>query len=204
MVSKEEIMPKTYSDKEKEHIKNKLKEAANEYLRLYGVKKTTVDELVKRVNIPKGTFYLFYESKELLLFDAINELHNELQSQLLKDISLLSGDIGTEQLTDLICRIIKRIDQTYLLQIMTNGDMELIMRKLPDDIVSEHLKHDDFSMEQFIALIPQAKGKSVETFSGALRGIFLTLLYKREIGKEVFEESLRLMIRGIVLQLMEK
>ena len=27
-----------------------------------GVKKTTVDELVKRVGIPKGTFYLFYPS----------------------------------------------------------------------------------------------------------------------------------------------
>ncbi|WFR55440.1 TetR/AcrR family transcriptional regulator [Anaerocolumna sp. AGMB13025] len=196
-------MPKMYSDKEKEQITKQLKEAANECLMIYGVKKTTVDELVKRVNIPKGTFYLFYESKELLLFDAIKDLHNELQSQLLKEISSLSGDIGKDQLTDLIFRIIKRIDQTYLLQIMTNGDMELIMRKLPDEIVLEHLKQDDFSMEQFIALIPQARYKNVETFSGALRGIFLTLLYKREIGKEVFEESLRLMIRGIVIQLME-
>nr|WP_277934491.1 TetR family transcriptional regulator [Parablautia intestinalis] len=26
---------------------------------------TTVDEVVKRVNIPKGIFYLFYKSKEL-------------------------------------------------------------------------------------------------------------------------------------------
>ncbi|WP_286081321.1 TetR/AcrR family transcriptional regulator [Parablautia intestinalis] len=32
---------------------------------------TTVDEIVKRVNIPKGTFYLFYKSKELLLFEVI-------------------------------------------------------------------------------------------------------------------------------------
>ncbi len=31
-----------------------------------GVKKTTVDELVKRVGIPKGTFYLFYPSKDCL------------------------------------------------------------------------------------------------------------------------------------------
>lgn len=35
-----------------------------------GVKKTTVDELVKREGIPKGTFYLFYPSKEMLLYDV--------------------------------------------------------------------------------------------------------------------------------------
>ncbi|MDY4210978.1 MAG: TetR/AcrR family transcriptional regulator [Treponema sp.] len=37
------------------------------------MKKTTVDELVKRTGIPKGTFYLFYPSKEILLFDISQE-----------------------------------------------------------------------------------------------------------------------------------
>jgi AcrR family transcriptional regulator len=196
-------MPKTYSDKEKEYIRKQLKKAANECLTLYGVKKTTVDELVKKVNIPKGTFYLFYESKELLLFDAINDLHNELQMELLQEISMLSGQLDQEGLTDLLCRIIKNIDQTYLLKLMTNGDMELIMRKLPDEVVVKHLDHDDFSMKQLLSFIPQAKDKNVEAFSGALRGVFLTLLYKREIGEDIFEESLRVLIRGIVIQLME-
>jgi AcrR family transcriptional regulator len=63
-------MPKSYSEKERQHLIELLQEAAFESIKKNGIKKTTVDDLVKKVNIPKGTFYLLYKSKELLLFDA--------------------------------------------------------------------------------------------------------------------------------------
>ena len=52
--------------------------------------------------------------------------------------------------------------------------------------------------------IPQAKDKDVESFSGAMRGIFLTMLHKREIGEMIFENSLKLLISGLVIKLMEE
>ena len=55
-------MPKVYSQSEKDDIKGRLKEATRQSLSMNGIKKTTVDSLVKEVNIPKGTFYLFYKS----------------------------------------------------------------------------------------------------------------------------------------------
>ncbi len=55
-------MPRTYSESEREFIRKKLTEEAVYCLERYGVRKTTVDELVKRAGIPKGTFYLFYRS----------------------------------------------------------------------------------------------------------------------------------------------
>ena len=48
--------------------------------KIKGVKKTTVDELVKRTGIPKGTFYLFYPSKEMLLFDVSQENINLIKT----------------------------------------------------------------------------------------------------------------------------
>ena len=50
-------MPKIYSDEEKKQIIERLKKEANALMQEKGVKKTTVDELVKRAGIPKGTFY---------------------------------------------------------------------------------------------------------------------------------------------------
>jgi len=197
-------MPKTYSDKEKEHIIKRLKEEAADCLALYGVKKTTVDELVKRVNIPKGTFYLFYSSKELLLFDVINDLHNNIQSKFLNEVNSSQGKFSCDELSNLLFEIFKKVDGTCLLNIMTNGDLELLMRKLPNEIVKEHLHHDNGIMEQLIASIPQAKDKNIEFYSGAMRGIFLTMLHKREIGDEIFDDSLKLLIKGLVIQLMEE
>lgn len=77
-----ERLPKSYSDQERAYITKRLKEEAAACMGQFGIRRTTVDELVKRVKIPKGTFYLFYPSKELLLFEVIQEQH-ELVNQML-------------------------------------------------------------------------------------------------------------------------
>ena len=56
-------MPKTYSEQEREYIDKRLREEAMNCMAAYGIRKTTVDELVRRVRIPKGTFYLFMSPK---------------------------------------------------------------------------------------------------------------------------------------------
>jgi len=197
-------MPKPYSEKEREYIIKHLKDEAKECLLLYGVKKTTVDEIVKRVNIPKGTFYLFYDSKELLLFDAINDIHNEIQTHLYNEVVSITEEITCEKLTDCLYGLYKKVDETCLSRIIANGELELIMRKLPEEIIKEHLTHDNVSMEQIINSIPQTKGKNIEYFSGAFRGIFLAMLHKNEIGEKIFDDVLRIMINGVVIQLMEE
>ena len=64
-------MAKAFDDNERKLIKDKLKEGALLFIQQQGVRKTSVDELVKYANISKGAFYLFYTSKELLFFDTI-------------------------------------------------------------------------------------------------------------------------------------
>ena len=43
-----------------------------------GMKKTSVDQLTKAVGVAKGSFYKFYESKELLFFAVLEGIHSEL------------------------------------------------------------------------------------------------------------------------------
>jgi len=43
-----------------------------------GMKKTSVDQLTKAVGIAKGSFYKFYESKEMLFFAVLEGIHAEL------------------------------------------------------------------------------------------------------------------------------
>lgn len=197
-------MPKSFTESEREYIINRLKEEAKECLNLYGIKKTTVDELVRRVNIPKGTFYLFYDSKEMLLFDAIKDLHDEIQTKLLNEIKLINGKISCESLTALLFELYKSMDNTFLLNSFTNGELNLLIRKLPHEAVEEHLAQDDQIMGILIKVIPNMTEKDIKYFSGALRGVFMTILHKREVGEEIFDESLRLMLRGLAIQMTEE
>lgn len=194
-------LPRAFSEEERSYIIKRLKEEAVNCLTQYGVRKTSVDELVKRVKIPKGTFYLFYPSKELLFIEVFQDLHDEIQSEFMQSLMVSNGVLDENQFCDILFQQMKKVDHSFMLNLMTNGDLELIMRKLPQEVVQKHLEHDDFSFENITALFPNAKQVNGEAFSGAFRAIFLSMLHKREIGEEVFDEALILLIRGLVKQL---
>lgn len=196
-------MPKPLTDSEREHIKKKLIDEARLCLSQYGMKKTTVDELAKRANIPKGTFYLFYESKELLFFDVICAFHDDLQTKLISRISTVKENINPAKLTELILELYKLVEESFMLRFLTDGEMELLIRKLPPEIAEAHAEKDDFSLEQLLYLVPDMKKSNIKGFSAALRGIFLSMLHKHEIGEEVFDDALKIMIHGVVIQMFE-
>ncbi|MDD6771477.1 MAG: TetR/AcrR family transcriptional regulator [Inconstantimicrobium porci] len=196
-------MPRAYNDKEREIIVNDLRKAALDCLKQYGVRKTTVDELVKRANIPKGTFYLFYQSKEMLLYDAINVLHDDIQSQLMAELEkTVTDEFGVDDLTDIIYYYFKITDESNIISILEHGDLELILRKIPVKEVTKHFEKDKISLDKLVELIPAIRNKDLSVYECALRSIFLSMLHKREVGEEHFDECIRLLIRGIVIQIM--
>lgn len=196
-------MPKKFTQSEKDFIVKRLKEVAIHCLMTYGIKRTTVDELVKRVNIPKGTFYLLYESKELLLFDAINDVHDSIQEKMMLEMQELQNDISVDRLTEFLMSLYMEVNNSGLLSVLMGPEMELLMRKLPEHIVKEHQQKDDFNIEQLFSFLPHTKNKNMNAFSGAFRGVFMTMLYKREIGEQIFHEAMRVILRGLVIQMLE-
>jgi len=196
-------MPKSFSESERAYIKKRLMEEAKTCLSQYGIRRTTVDELVKRVNIPKGTFYLFYDSKELLFYDVLCEFHDKMHEKLLQEAATIQGDITPEKLTDLIMGLYKAVDESFLLRFLSENEMELLLRKLPPETAKNHAVDDNFSVEQLFIAVPQLKARNIKALSAALRGIFMTMLYKREIGEDVFDDAMRILIYGVVLQMFE-
>lgn len=193
-------MPKSYSEQEREYIKKRLKEEAAKCLAQYGVRRTTVDEIVKRVNIPKGTFYLFYKSKELLLFEAIQEQHEIVNRELYKALSNLAAqELSAEKLTDVVFEFYKMTEKMPILKMLDLGEVELLERKLPQKIVEEHLQDDTDTIEKMFALLPIKKEVDIKVMSAAFHAIYYATLHKAEIGEQ-YDEALRTLIYGIVTQ----
>lgn len=194
-------MPKSYSEQEKEYIRKRLKEEAAKCLAQYGVRHTTVDEIVKRVNIPKGTFYLFYKSKELLLFDVIQEQQEIVNRELYRVISDINNtEFSAEKLTDIIFEFYKMTEKMLILKLLDLGEVELLARKLPPEIVEAHYQDDADAIKKILALLPVKKEVDIEVISAAFHAIYFATLHKTEIGEEKYDEALRALIYGIVLQ----
>ena len=195
-------MPKSYSEQEREYIKKRLKEEAAKCLAQYGVRRTTVDEIVKRVNIPKGTFYLFYQSKELLLFDVVLEQHDLIEQELYH--AIIKVDPATdikEQLTNIIVGFYKTAAESPLLRMLNSDEIELLARKLPSGVMENHLGHDNSMIERVFSALPLKQAVDANSFSAAFRAIFFATLHKKEIGEEYYGGALRLLIEGLVSQL---
>lgn len=195
-------MPKAYSAEEKEYIRQQLKKEALDCLVRYGVRKTTVDELVRRVHIPKGTFYLFYPSKEVLLFDAVNEVHDAIQKRLIEDLTALGGAATADDVIDSIYEYFVELDRTRLTGILMHGDFELMIRRLPQKEVEQHFLKDQEAMKELFTLFPEIAGKPLKLYECALRAVFMTVFHKREIGEEHYYETVKLMLKGIIGQML--
>lgn len=63
------IKHKRKAEPRREQTRAKLREAANDLFLRQGVEKTTVDQIVGRAGVSKGTFYLHFQRKEDLLLE---------------------------------------------------------------------------------------------------------------------------------------
>lgn len=195
-------MPKTYNENERRIIKEELQKAALTCMTQYGIKKTTVDELVKRAKIPKGTFYLFYASKEMLLYEVIMKFHDQIQNEFIEKIKKNAENMSVDILTDAMYEISMETMKSGMYTIMANGEMETLMRKLPPEVIAEHMEKDEDMTARLMEIIPMTWGKDPDLYSTAFEGAFLIIMSKESLGDK-FDEAFRIIIRGIVMQFFE-
>lgn len=196
-------MPKSYSEQERKYIETRLKEEGAKCLAQYGIRHTTVDEIVRRANIPKGTFYLFYKSKELLLFNIILEYHDLIESELAHAVSNIDPDKCTaEELTKIIFDFYKTSSENPILKVLNTNEIELLARKLPPEVLAEHLNQDNSMIEKIFSTLKVKKNIDIASFSSAFRAIYFATLHKEEIGEATYDSAIHHLILGLVAQLM--
>ncbi len=194
-------MPKPFTDSEKTYLRERLIREAEACLALYGIRRTTVDELVRRVGIPKGTFYLFYESKEALILDVILKINTQIQANLIADVSAMREKPDAEQLTEIIMTLYRSLDGSFLLKLVENGELEFLMHNAPPEYLKAHALDDETMVGKLMTLFPAMDAEKNRLYSAALRGAFLLMMHKDEIGYERFDEMLSLIVRGVVRQM---
>ena len=67
-----------FTDYETEQLHKALLKETRRCAVTLGMKKTSVDQLTKAIGIAKGSFYKFYESKEMAFFAVLESIHSEL------------------------------------------------------------------------------------------------------------------------------
>ena len=117
-------MPRAFKEEEKEKIHAKLLEAGRSCFLRYGLKKTTIEDVVQPAGIAKSSFYLFFESKEALFVEVIMAEMPAMMDR------LMSASFGkTEDTRDALIRLMKaivhEIETNEMTRILLDDPMEI-------------------------------------------------------------------------------
>lgn len=188
-------MPRTFTEKEKEAIRNTLIERGRELFSKYGLKKTSITELTKAAGIAQGTFYNFFDSKEELYFEILG-LEQFNSEQFLEDI-VKSSNSSKESIRKVIKGIFKLFEVNPLMRrLYESRDYELIVRKVPPEKINDHQMEDTVRVLNLITDM-QNENEIImakpEVIAGLLRAIVMLYFHQEEIGREIYPEVIDLL-----------
>lgn len=193
-------MGTAFTNKEKQAIRKKLHKVAKECIQRYGVRKTTVDQMVAMADISKGSFYNFYSSKEILFFVVLEEYQIDIMNHLTGRLGQ-EAQIDTNQFAELLYDFYQDFRHSFVYTIFKNHEMELLIRKLPKEVITNHHLIDDRMIEKIVSRINIKETISVEIVSALFRTIAMSILHIEEIGEQQFDTILKLLIQGVVEQI---
>jgi len=117
-------MPRAFKEEEKEKIRVKLLESGRSCFLRYGLKKTTIEDVVQPAGIAKSSFYLFFESKESLYVEVIMAEMPAMMDRLMS-ASFRRTEDTRDALILLMKAIVHEIETNEMARILLNDPMEL-------------------------------------------------------------------------------
>ena len=189
-------MPRAFSEIEKERIKEKLIEEGTDFFGRYGLKKTNIEELTRAAGIAKGSFYIFYDSKEELYWEILERFEKEFRDTAVREL-LAAPESPQAILKKLIKYQLDIMENNPILRILFDREeFNLLTRKIPQAKLDEHTERDiEFTSQ--ILLKWQNEGllieKDARIISSLIRATFLLSLHKDIIGPDIYPDVIELL-----------
>lgn len=196
-----------FNKREKESIRQNLLQYGRQLFGDHGLRKTTISDLTKHVNIAQGSFYLFYDSKEELYFDIVEQEERYIRAELLHNI-LLNQKVTKENFRDFLLQALQFLDESPILkQLFDQSTMSQLLRKLPQDKLEKNNQGDIEFLVPYIEKW-QADGimkqLSPNIIVSIIRSLIILSLQKEMIGESNYQSTMDELVNFIVDGLMKE
>lgn len=172
IVKKEKAMsPRALTEQEKDHQRLKLMAKARELILAHGIRRVSVDDIVKAAGMAKGSFYHHFASKEDLMMQLVWEIYQGFVAQAQTVIRQSPPQDLRRNVGALIRAILSEPDKIFFFN--NHEDLEILIASLK----SKDL-HDFNALEQqaFAGLITLA-GRDVQTVKPGVVHNYIHAMY---------------------------
>lgn len=192
-------MSPSFTSEERKRIRVSLLETGYALFTTQGLKKTSLEELTAPARIHKTSFYSFFGSKEELYLELLLEEGPNVQARL-KDL-LVPGPVCSESLVRLLTAVFDELEDNPLVRRLITHPQELeavACRVRPEDVAAKTAAL--LPLEDFVRQA-QSQGcmvdAPVEVIVGVIRAITMTTLHRRDIGENIYDHVVELLIRSV-------
>ena len=197
-------MSRAFTEIEKKRIRLSLVRAMSEAIARKGFRKTSIDNVVKAANISKGAFYLFYDSKELLMLDSIRMVQNEARENLLSKLSK-PNQAPVDVMKQFLQGVFDVFEEYPLMREISKTEvLTELLRGLPEEAVDAEYESDEaFFGSVFKNLKDLGAIRAVDrkVITGLPRLILALVLNKDMIGQESFSKLKAVLISAVAKEL---
>jgi AcrR family transcriptional regulator len=189
-------MPKAFSEHEKETLRAQMREKGKKLFETHGLKKTSVDDLTQAAGISKGAFYLFYESKEVLFLEILEQIEKEIQTSIL-NFSLNPKADARQNVTAILKSFLITWNAYPLLKNFNKAEFEYLARKVPPARLQQHTQRDTDFSNDFIRKVKR-EGITVKAsprvVSNLIKSLFFIGLHRDDLGESEYKETMTVMV----------
>lgn len=194
-------MPKIYSEDKRMEIKEELMKKALQLITQYGMKKMSIEELTKGVGIAQGTFYRFFKSKEVLVYEMIQAYEERLQNDL-QEVVNHYGYLPRKALREMYYNMFLK-DEDNVYRFLKREDLQAFMTRLPVECIKKMGK----VQERIEHNLQYAEGKrgdyDIAAIINWIQILNVTVQNKDLLIGEAFEKVVESLIENLLNEIWE-
>lgn len=192
-------MPR-FSEQERNRINQCLLEEGEHLFTAYGIRKVTIDDIVKAVSIAKASFYKFYEGKEYLFLEIAQKRQKEIFDVLEHTLEDSKGKADGEKIKLVFYTMSVLMRKYPILASINKETAELIARKVSPERLAEYSKQGLDAVK-----VMENHGikfcQKTEVVSKVFQTLYLAWISLQEQPEEMQRQVIDIMLEGVIEQI---
>lgn len=187
-------MPKIVGESERQRIKDAMQNAVIQLIKQKSIRKITVEEITQVIGIGKGSFYLYYESKELLFYSVVKFCEQNMIDEIFKIQNLDMG--ASEKVHKVMYEMYLAPDSIMLY--LSPADMDWLIRKLPTEYFEYEQKKSDINFNQILSFFHIDSNKlNVEVISALMEAVNYVASDAKKYSPDTKQEALNILVTNV-------
>jgi AcrR family transcriptional regulator len=192
-------MPK-FTETEKERIRLDMMHAAHQCFIAKGLKNTSIEEITSSVSIAKSSFYVFFESKEMLYLELLAFEGEEIERRVWPKVEEEKDVRGAIKVY--LHEMSSALESHVLTQrLITNlEEYNIVSRKINPQYSATKTLRSIVPLMEFIKKNKELEkliNEDIEVIAGVIRAALAMIIHKKDIGEDIYPKVQEILFSAV-------